>query len=285
MAGRIEESKTYDNPEAYWQQRLSTDFNLTGVGHVDLGHNYNRFLYRARLDALERVVRHCGIQLGPEKSILDVGCGNGFYTEVARTHGVRNYVGLDISEKSVGELTRRYTGYRFVRADVSGGCVPIKEEFDIILAADVLFHITDDFRFNTAISNMASLLKEGGFLILSDVFPASGNTITPAGHVCHRSLSVYEDVFGTCALGRLHIEPIFVILHPPLSAGGPSLFWNMFARLWGYGLRRVASWGLFDRFVPEWLYKLDRKLLSRKEHVDTPNLKWLVARKDQKTCL
>ena len=164
-----------------------------------------------------------------------------------------------------------------VQADVSSETLPLNEEFDIILAADVLFHVTDDLRFDKAITNMASLLKPDGHLILSDVFPKGVKTICLAEHVCHRPLSLYDNTLGTCALRRLHIEPIFVLLHPPLRGGGVSLFWDILALAWGYALRKMARWSLFDRFVPEWLYMLDKKLLTKRGNVNTPNLKWLVA--------
>lgn len=283
MSRRLKAVQYYHSPEAYWQRRLSNDFSLTGAGHINLGKNYNRLLYRARLDALQRVISHLSISFSFDTSVLDIGCGNGFYTEMAVAADVRNYVGLDISEKSVGELAHRYPQYRFVEADVSSEALPLNEEFDIILAADVLFHVTDDFRFNTATRNMASLLKPGGHLILSDVFPKGVKPIRLAEHVCHRPLSLYEDTLSTYALRRLHIEPIFVILHPPLRGSGVSLFWDTFAFSWGYGLRKVARWGLFDRFVPQWLYRLDQKLLPKRGNLNTPNLKWLVASQKRRT--
>ena len=48
--------KTYSNPSAYWEARLSKHFDLTGVGHAGLGPHYNAQMYGARLRALERAL-------------------------------------------------------------------------------------------------------------------------------------------------------------------------------------------------------------------------------------
>ncbi|MFX0197753.1 MAG: class I SAM-dependent methyltransferase [Candidatus Hodarchaeota archaeon] len=272
-------SQIYDNPDEYWQQRLSSDFSLTGVGHISLGETYNKFIYRARLETLERVMLHLKIALGPTTSMLDLGCGNGFYTEMAAQSGVVDYTGVDISEKSVVELSRKYSKYRFRQTDVSSSEWLLEEKFDVILAADVLFHIAEDSRFDNAIKNISTCLKRGGSVIISDLFQVEGGSVRPAPHVCFRSLPTYDRIFKQYHLRRVHVEPIFFILHPPVCVEGTSLLLKTYEKLWRYGLLRIAKWDIFDRSLPRWFFKLDERFLIRRATLATPNLKWLIGMK------
>ncbi len=91
--------------------------------------------------------------------------------------------------------------------------IAISNHFDIVFAADVLFHIIEDKRFERAISSMASRLKVDGWLIVSDIFPQQ--TVQSATHVRLRSYSDYYQIFLKHKLSIVQIEPIFAILQPP----------------------------------------------------------------------
>lgn len=65
---------------SYWQERLQQHFDLTGAGHAGLGPRYNAWLYKARLEALERGLISSGRTL-KGACVLEAGCGTGFYTE------------------------------------------------------------------------------------------------------------------------------------------------------------------------------------------------------------
>lgn len=51
----------------------------------------------------------------------------------------------------------------------------MEEKFDIVFAADAMFHTVDDEKFKAAIRYVACVLKTGGLLIYSDILPQETN--------------------------------------------------------------------------------------------------------------
>lgn len=210
----IPEISLYDgnySPDIYWQWRLSKYFNLMGAGCVSLGPYYNAQLYEARLRALERGLYSIGRSLCGS-TVLEAGCGTGFYTEYCFQQGVKTYTGIDIAQISVYTLQRRYPCFKFIQADISVDIPSDLGDFDIVLAADIMFHIILDDAFNRAIQNLLSHLKSGGLLIVSDLFPQT--KIQPAPHVCFHSIDEYIRLFSQNCVYIIHQEPIFFLLYP-----------------------------------------------------------------------
>ena len=273
-------------PDLYWQERLSQCFNLTGAGCIALGPFYNVHLYKARLKALEQGMATVGRSF-KGSTVLEIGCGTGFYTEYCAHQGVRDYVGLDIASVSIHTLQRRFPHFKFIQADVSNDTFPDIESFDIILAADVLFHIVSNEAFKQALQNLFLHLNLGGLLIVSDLFPP--NTIRVAPHVCFHSMSEYSYLFDQHQMRILHQEPIFFLLYPiPLM-----LKLNLTAKVEGRSnwirkhVRKLITWNVFDRLLPPVLGWLDEKIFLHLSKFATPysafytlNMKWTFATRE-----
>ncbi len=231
-------------------------------------------MYQARLNALHRALQAHQIRLGGQH-VLEVGCGTGFYTQECQRQKVASYVGVDITAVSVQNLARWYPEFRFLQADIADEVFPLREQFDLVLAADVLFHIVDDNRFQQAIANLCCCLKPRGILILSDLL--SIRSIQVAPHCRFRSRAEYQKLLDRHGVTILHIEPIFAVLQPPVPVPGTPVYWHIYARVWHHGLLRLARWFWFDRLVPQMLGRLDEGLLLRHMSADAPNSKWLIA--------
>lgn len=207
-------TQTYQ-PQRYWEERLAKNFDLTGVGHRGLGDQYNWYLYKRRLETLIAGLGKTGCTLDG-KSILEIGCGTGFYTKYFAKQNIVRYTGIDITRASVANLKKQYPSFEFICADITQfGIAELHEQFDIVFTADVLFHIVEERSFQNAIQTMIELLKPGGLFIVSDVFPE--NTVSTAAHVCLRSFSHYEQTLGTLQVHRIHIEPIIRHFTTPTS--------------------------------------------------------------------
>jgi SAM-dependent methyltransferase len=267
---------TYSNPGAYWETRLGKHFDLSGVGYGTLGPHYNAQMYQARIIGLETAFSFIGRTMAHAR-LLEVGCGIGFYTEYALQHGVTDYTGLDITATSVVTLQERYPHFRFYQCDVSNACMPWDGEFDVVLAADVLFHIVDDDAFQAALHNIVSWLKPNGLFIVSDVFPPQ--SLQTAVHVRNRSLEDYSVRLHGSSIRVLHIEPIFAILQPPPPLPGTAALWRIYSRLWRYSFW-LARWSLVDRLLPGLLRWLDRRFFLPRFGLTAPNSKWMLAVKD-----
>ena len=123
--------------------------------------------------------------------VLDVGCGTGFWTEYYAARGAR-YTGVDIAQVSVDRLAARYTAQRFLRADVSDG-VP-GGPYDLVNVFDVLYHVTDDARWQAALLHLAGAVVPGGLLLVTDA--SRRRRPAEAAHNLMRSLARYEQVLN-----------------------------------------------------------------------------------------
>ena len=117
----------------------------------------------------ERALEICS--LPPGSRVADIGCGAGGTLEHLQRTGVYHTVGLDYSEVLLGEAVSLFVpGPRLVRGRAE--ILPFKKgSFDALFCECVLSILTDR---SAALREFARVLKEGGFLIVSDVFGQGG---------------------------------------------------------------------------------------------------------------
>lgn len=208
-------------PQEFWEQRLEAQFDLRGTGETGLSLAYNRACYELRAHVLTTCLRRAGLPVRGQR-VLDVGCGTGFWTDYYVTRGA-HYTGVDIAQVSVDRLAARYAGAHFVRADVSEG-VP-GGPYDIVNVFDVLYHITDDARWQAALGHLAGSVAPGGVLLVTDVFSDRGAL---AEHNVMRPLARYLEGIGAAGLKRERLLPTHVLLNRHL---GPWRFLNRWPRM------------------------------------------------------
>jgi SAM-dependent methyltransferase len=146
-----------------------------------------------------------------------VGCGTGYWTAYYTARGA-DYTGVDIAPTSVARLANEYPASRFVHLDV--GESPVPGRFELVNAFDVLYHLTDDARWEQALRHLAGALDPGGLLVITDAFrefPAA------AEHNRMRSLDRYLSVLEPLGLVREQLRPTHVLLNRHL---GPWRFLN-----------------------------------------------------------
>jgi 2-polyprenyl-3-methyl-5-hydroxy-6-metoxy-1,4-benzoquinol methylase len=199
-------------PRDFWNRRLSEHFDLRGTGETGLSLAYNRACYRLRREVLARALREQGFDPSG-RTVLDVGCGAGFFTRWYLEHGAR-VTGVDIAPTSVERLRQRHPQARFVLSDVSE--VALDARYDLVNAFDVLYHIVDDTRWERALVNLANATGPGGLLLVTDAFPAHERT-SEAAHNRMRSLARYEQVLTARGLERVALKPTHVLLNRDLG--------------------------------------------------------------------
>lgn len=114
-----------------------------------------RELFAINAQRIKRIHR-----LKPDGSLLDIGCGRGYFLRTATELGYRTY-GIDVSEKAVA-----YAGRVFdVRADVRSmeNLLETGEQFDVITLWHVLEHFVDPF---AALRQIRQLLRPDGLCIV-----------------------------------------------------------------------------------------------------------------------
>lgn len=226
---------SYD-PKAFWEQRFGEHFDLVGTGETGLSLAYNRACYALRAVQLERALRAAGVAVAGRR-VLDAGCGTGFFTDFYLRRGA-TVTGLDITTASVERLRMRFPQLRFVLADVSESAPD--ERYDVVNAIDVLYHITDDSRWERAMRNLAGAVEPGGWLVLTDVFEVGGSE---AAHNVTRPWSAYCPLLDSLGLVPGERTPTHVLLNRHL---GPLKFLNRAPGLL-YAVDRVllaAGWSI-----------------------------------------
>ncbi|HYI38552.1 MAG TPA: methyltransferase domain-containing protein [Thermoleophilaceae bacterium] len=174
-------------PRTYWSKRLDEHFSLQGVGHVAYTDGYNRWLYRAKRDALDKAL--AGVGQGPDA--LDVGSGVGWVVAELRARGL-HVQGCDITDVAVERLTERFPDSRFFQASVGERPLPCEDDsFDVITMMDVAYHITDDALWKAAVADLGRVLRPGGRLVVTDGM--RDEPANPASHVRFRTRAQWTE--------------------------------------------------------------------------------------------
>jgi SAM-dependent methyltransferase len=210
----------YQDPRAFWEARLASHFDLRAAGLRRRGRRFNEWMYRARLDTLRRALRRHQVRASG-KSVLDVGCGTGFYIPFWESMGATDLKGIDIAASSISALRQRFPSYSFERIDISEGAPAPTELFDIVTAFDVLYHIVEPVRFEVALANLRRSAREGGYLLVSDIF--GGTDIVWLQHCLFRAHSTYTRLFDRLGITILGVYPQFALLNLPLDIRPPWL--------------------------------------------------------------
>lgn len=226
-------------PKEYWEGLYARDFSLAASCWPDLDLSFNRWMYRLRRDVLLRTVRPWGLDWS-RVSVLNVGCGTGFYEGVWSALGVRRLVGIDITERSVRELAARYPSYRFLRADVADELPgDLAGAFDVVGAFDMLYHILDDEAYGRAWANLGRALAPGGRVVVTEDFLRGDRLVAP--HMVARRAEEIETAAASAGLQIVSRRPSFVVMNDPCVGDHPWLrvAWNAGASL----ARRGRPWG------------------------------------------
>ena len=140
--------KARPRPAAFFDADVELDDTLDNLDGAD---NYASWIYGLMEPYLGR-------------EILEVGAGNGTFTEILAARPERRVVATDLSQRSVDVLRRRFAraaNVEIIRSDVSANARP--GTFDTAVVVNVLEHIEDD---NEALRQLSRSLRTGGRLIL-----------------------------------------------------------------------------------------------------------------------
>jgi len=93
--------------------------------------------------------------------LLEVGCGTGFVAGYLKQQGYRIEC-ADLFLEGLNYCRKRGSGYAYYQYDLYD---PVfSEEFDVVLACDVIEHLEDDAR---VLANLNRSLKKGGILLIT----------------------------------------------------------------------------------------------------------------------
>lgn len=243
-------SSTGNDPAEYWEERLERQYDLGGVGYQVLGLDYNNAMYRVRDRVFRRALRRTGLDVRSSR-VLDVGSGTGFYVERWLAAGAANVVATDVTSVAVARLKERFPAAQVHRLDIGGELdLPDRGPFDAVSAFDVLFHIVDDERYARAVGNIASLLRSGGWFLLSDNFLHGEPIRTPVQ--ASRNLRDIERVVRDAGFEIVRRDPMFVLMNAPVDTANAWL-----KRRWAAFEKRLRSDAAYGARAGRRLYPLE----------------------------
>jgi SAM-dependent methyltransferase len=98
-----------------------------------------------------------------DKTVLDLACGEGFYTRQFKQHGAARVVGVDISPQMIelarAEEARKPLGIEYLVQDA--GQLDLPERFDLVVAAYLLNYARDRDQLLTMTRAISRSLKPG----------------------------------------------------------------------------------------------------------------------------
>lgn len=256
----------------YWQRRLEQDIDLGVVGQRSLGRGYNEYIYLRRVEVLVDILERMDIDLAAV-SVLDIGCGSGYYLRFWEAQRTRKLCGLDVSQVSIDRLRSMFSCYRFIKADITcpTTSAEINSRFSLITFFDVLYHIPDDDKALAALTNIRECLLPDGYLLVFDQLLKSDYSML--AHVKFRGRSAFSDLLDRAGLVLEAETPLFVFLAPPVFGLKYLDFCvSGLYKLIGYLMR----WDPFGRLMGRIVYNIDRML--RAVGIRTPNHSLLVIR-------
>jgi ubiquinone/menaquinone biosynthesis C-methylase UbiE len=108
-----------------------------------------------------------------DKSVMDLACGEGFYTRRVREKGAKRVVGVDLSERMI-ELARRqeadhHLGIEYLVGD--GRALKLTEQFDLVVAAYLLNYARHREELGAMCRSITRCLKPGGRFVTVNTNP------------------------------------------------------------------------------------------------------------------
>ncbi|HPQ69001.1 MAG TPA: class I SAM-dependent methyltransferase [bacterium] len=153
--------------EMYWRDRfVKHGMSLAGPGDEGLKEEENRRMYQEAADRLFAIIAENGIDL-PTARVLEIGCGNGFFSGLLYDRGVRSYLGLDITDVLFDEFRSRWPEFRYEKADITEQAPD--GSFDLVIMIDVIQHIVVQEKLRQAFAHIKNSLAAGGAFLVSPI--------------------------------------------------------------------------------------------------------------------
>jgi ubiquinone/menaquinone biosynthesis C-methylase UbiE len=157
-------------------------------------------------------------ELRSSDRVLDLGCGEGAFTDLAAQAGGRA-VGADVAEAALDRARARHPGLEFTLLAIDGPLPFEDSEFDLVWASEVIEHVADTARW---LSEVRRVLVPGGRLLVTT--PSHGRV-----RIALRGLERFSEPLGD----HLHLytgRSLRMVLHEfgfsqvrVRAAGGPPL--------------------------------------------------------------
>ncbi len=190
---KYKKGKDYD-AERYWSDRLNKyGSSLQGPGDEGYSHEKNLDAYSVAAEELLAQMQKRGVHLESAK-ILEIGSGNGFYSEFFLKKGILNFKSLDITDvmfetikNNVSSIIKNNNAdFSLQKIDIT--TQKISGQYDLVLFIDVIEHIVIKEKLAFALNNIHSIIAPDGMLFLSPMAERSHS------HLFYNTVWSIEDI-------------------------------------------------------------------------------------------
>lgn len=114
-------------------------------------------------------------------SVCEVGCGLGYFSqrlsrELTDAGGQSPQVtGIDISPTAIAKAKMLFPDLKFTAADLAKERPLSGQQFDLVVIKEVFWYVFNDC--DKFLNNVCSLIKDGGYLFVSQCFPTGENWV------------------------------------------------------------------------------------------------------------
>lgn len=204
------------NERNYWNQSIDDHGRFSSIGIQKYPEEINKFRKQGIYPLLDNIQER--IEISPQRgSVLDVGCGTGVYTEFYERGGL-DATGVDLSRNAVA------TASEFGSNHYCAGSAPVlpfqDSSFDLIHCFSVLYHITNENEWETALRELTRVTKRRGYLLLRIEWSESEENIAP--HYKQRPKQRYKDILSE---EDFVINSVYSIKDEPRIRVKPYTFW------------------------------------------------------------
>jgi len=152
--------------DIYNKEKVSRYYEMIG-GNIEVKSEDDKYL----MDTLSKNLEG--------KSVLDLGCGNGRYSELFCKFGAEKVIALDLSEEMINEAQKRkvkngLTQLKLIRADIND--MPLaKHRFDLVFSR---FSLMYGKKLDSIIEKIGHILKDKGLsYALTNIFSINNPTL------------------------------------------------------------------------------------------------------------
>lgn len=142
----------------------------------------------------------------PER-VLEIGAANGFRLAAIHQSTGAEVVAVEPSAQAVLNGKASFPFITFIRATASA--VPLRESFDLVIV-NLVFHWIDRQSLLRAVAEVDRLVREGGYLLLGDFYPA--NQLQVRHHpLKNRELYIYKQNYAATFLASGLYHPVSLV--------------------------------------------------------------------------
>jgi 2-polyprenyl-3-methyl-5-hydroxy-6-metoxy-1,4-benzoquinol methylase len=187
--------------QAFWDQRHAVETALRSGGDMGLTETENVIFYQIRLGLILQALAG-DAPLPVSCTVADAGCGRGWFSRALAEAGFQVH-GFDASPNAIETACRTGGGPTYELATLAG-FRPLRH-FDAVICIDVLIHVTDDTEWAASVRNLASIVRPGGLLAISDTMAHSRGA--SGTYIVQRPRSEYLELISDLGFGHKESVP------------------------------------------------------------------------------